>query len=117
MNFKKRDFIFILIIPVLCLILFTLNNIFSVEGNTVYIYYNSTLYKSVSLDEDTEISINGTNTVTIKDGYAYMSHATCPDKLCIKQGKIDSSAKDIVCLPNKVRITVNKKTKIDAISQ
>lgn len=117
MKFKKKDIIFIILIPVLCFVFITLNKSTSSKGDTVSIYYNSELYKSVPLNEDNEINVNNTNTIIIKDSSVYMQHADCPDKLCIKQGRVSSSAKDIVCLPNKVRITVDKKTEIDAISQ
>ena len=43
---------------------------------------------------------NGTNTLIIEDGEAYISDATCPDRICIHQGKINQSGEMIVCLPN-----------------
>ena len=35
-----------------------------------------------------------------------MEDADCPDKLCIKQGKIDSNGQKIVCLPNKTVVEI-----------
>ena len=35
-----------------------------------------------------------------------MEDANCPDKLCIKQGKIDSNGQKIVCLPNKTVVEI-----------
>lgn len=43
---------------------------------------------------------NGSNTLIIEDGQAWISDATCPDKVCIHQGKINRSGEMIVCLPN-----------------
>lgn len=49
---------------------------------------------------------NGINILYIKYGYAYMYDADCKDKICIKQGKINVAGQSIVCLPNKISITV-----------
>jgi len=43
---------------------------------------------------------NGSNTLIIENGEAWISDATCPDKVCIHQGKISRSGEMIVCLPN-----------------
>lgn len=60
-----------------------------------------------SLSEDGEYTLNGgTNTLVIKDGKAYVTHADCPDKLCINQGKISRGGERIVCLPNRVMIEI-----------
>lgn len=69
-----------------------------VEGKEIGVY---------SLSRDGEFSLNGgTNTLIIKDGKAYMADADCPDKLCVRQGKIHRNGETITCLPNKLTITV-----------
>jgi hypothetical protein len=35
-----------------------------------------------------------------------MEYADCPDKLCIRQGIVSRSGERIVCLPNRVSITI-----------
>lgn len=35
-----------------------------------------------------------------------MYDADCRDKICIKQGKINATGGSIVCLPNKISVTV-----------
>jgi hypothetical protein len=47
------------------------------------------------------------NKIEIKDGKAKMIDASCPDKLCIKQGSIDTTNETIVCLPNKVVVELH----------
>lgn len=42
----------------------------------------------------------------IKDGYVYLKYATCPDKLCEKQGKISKTGQAIICLPYKLVVTI-----------
>ena len=44
----------------------------------------------------------GTNHLIIKDGEVWVSEATCPDKICVHQGKIHMDGEIIVCLPNKM---------------
>lgn len=60
--------------------------------------------EELDLSKDGEFVINGynggTNTLIIEDGQAYISDATCPDKVCIHQGKVNRSGEMIVCLPN-----------------
>lgn len=67
----------------------------SVDGQVV---------KELDLSKDTEVVIEGykggTNTLIIENGEAYITDATCPDKICIHQGKINRSGEMIVCLPN-----------------
>lgn len=49
---------------------------------------------------------NGANVLTVEDGRAYMSYSSCPDHLCENTGRIKYVGETIVCLPNKVTITV-----------
>ena len=60
----------------------------------------------------------GTNTLVIENGEAWLSHANCPDELCVKQGKIRADGQVITCLPNKLTVTVfgGEQNDIDLIS-
>ena len=62
----------------------------------------------------------GTNTLVIEDGKAYISEASCPDKQCMKQGKISRTGEMLVCLPNRVVVKIadseNDEPVIDGIS-
>lgn len=83
--------------------------------DTVIIKKDGKIYGSYPLYTDRTADIDGKNTVIIKDGEVYMAYADCPDKLCVKQGKISGSEKKIICLPNKVTVEVTKKSDIDAV--
>ena len=74
-------------------------NIIKVNDNGVVTYYSLNVDRRVVLN-------NGSNILCIKDGYVYMYDADCRDKICIKQGKINVAGGSIVCLPNKISITV-----------
>lgn len=72
------------------------------------IYQNGELIKTVELSENTEFTVTcaeGFNVITVEDGKICVSSADCPDKICVKQGKI-SGAVPIVCLPHRLEIRV-----------
>ena len=104
---KKKEALFIGGILVLALILWLGINHFQ-KGHYGYITITVDGNKlgTYSLGKDQTISIGHTNICQIKDGQARMTEATCPDHLCMKQHAIDSKGGTIVCLPNKVVVTV-----------
>ncbi|MCH5196299.1 MAG: NusG domain II-containing protein [Oscillospiraceae bacterium] len=81
------------------------------------IYQDGELIKTVSLSEDTEFTVycgDGFNVVEVSDGKICVSSADCPDKVCVRQGKI-SGAVPIVCLPHRLEIrVVNGNNIVDA---
>lgn len=48
----------------------------------------------------------GHNELHVKDGRAFISAATCPDKLCVKQKEISHAGEMIVCLPNHIIVKI-----------
>ena len=59
-----------------------------------------------SLFIEKEIRIDDTNTLVIKDGVADMVSADCPDQVCVKHTPISNAGETIICLPNKVVVTI-----------
>lgn len=57
-------------------------------------------------DYNTEYLLETGNFLVIEDGEVYLKSADCPDKLCVKQGKISRVGQSIVCLPRKVVIRI-----------
>ncbi|MBQ4068636.1 MAG: NusG domain II-containing protein [Lachnospiraceae bacterium] len=88
--------------------------IVSVNGKDIECFE---LAKDITYDIDTY----GLNRLTIKDGYAWIDTADCPDKLCVNFGKISKSGESIVCLPHKVVIriesNISDKEGLDAIAK
>ncbi len=88
------------------------------------IYIDDELYKSVDISnisspyEIPVVSIYGSNTVLVGNGYISIISSDCPDKLCVSQGKISNTTKPIICLPHHlvVKIVDNKNSTIDIIS-
>ncbi len=59
------------------------------------------------LDEDGSYPLNGgTNLLVIEDGSARISEADCPDKLCVRQGRVRFRGQVVTCLPNRLTVTV-----------
>ena len=73
----------------------------SVDGNVIHEY---------TLNDDVDIVIDGINGgqnhLVIKDGQASVTEASCPDKICVNKGTISEQGETIVCLPNRVVVTV-----------
>ena len=61
---------------------------------------------------------DGSNTLVIENGEAWLLDANCPDELCVKQGKIRLNGQVITCLPNKLTVTVygGEQNHVDLVS-
>ncbi len=69
-----------------------------IDGNTVH---------SLPLSVDGVYSLNGgTNVLVIEDGCAYLNYSECPDHTCENTGKIRYVGETIICLPNKLSVTI-----------
>ena len=86
--------------------------VFREGGNTVKVTVDGETYGIYSLSDDiSEDIITGennehSNRFVIRDGKAYMEYASCPDGICVSHRPVFRDGESIVCLPNKVVITV-----------
>lgn len=75
--------------------------------------------KTVNLGIDQEFAVitedGGRNVVTVKDGKIGVTEADCPDHYCMDRGMI-SKGTQIVCLPNRLVITLTNQTEIDGVA-
>ena len=74
----------------------------------------------LALAKNQKLSIKGhlgISTVKLTDGKIEMLSSPCKDKLCIKQGQISASGQTIVCVPNEVSISIEKKGELDEITR
>lgn len=80
------------------------------RGVSIEIYQQGALLHTLPLDAPTQLTITapngGSNTVTVEGGAVCVSHASCPDQVCVRQGWVDSGAVPIVCLPNQLVIQI-----------
>lgn len=111
-RFGRNDGIFIGILAMVCVIVFVAFSVLNQShGSTIVITRDGELYGTYDLSKDQTIEIVNadhevTNTLQIKDGEAKMIEADCPDKLCMHQKAISVSRENIVCLPNRIVVTV-----------
>ena len=112
----KRSILLITIILVLALlcILWICTHSAKEASITAHIYQNGELLESIDL---TKVTDNYTFTVTgdndcyneieVRPGSIGILSASCPDKLCVHQGFIDSTLLPITCLPNRLVIQLS----------
>ncbi len=87
-------------------------SVFRVEGTTVQITVDGEPYGVYSLTEERTVEIPGGaddawhNRLIIRDGKAWMESASCPDGICVSHRPIFRDGESIVCLPNRVVVTV-----------
>lgn len=84
-------------------------------GDEVVVKVDGKIYGTYPLNTDAVVEIRTgehaeqINLLIIKDGKAYVQEATCPDGICAAHKPISREGESIVCLPNKVAITVQTK--------
>ena len=83
------------------------------DASFAQITSNGEVIKTVSLDMEQEFTVDGKNTITVKDGKIAVTWAQCPDQYCVRQG-FQSSGRDIVCLPNRLVISFVGEQEVDA---
>ncbi len=115
---KKLAIVFCVVFVVFTTAAFIINSI-QPENSIAVVTVNGKTTEQIDLTQDKEFEIkteHGKNTVLVKDGKVYMQEATCPDKLCVRHGKLQNKYDAIVCLPNKVIIEYKNTADIDAVS-
>ena len=108
----RNDIILIAVILLIAVIgLIYLFN-FRATGDTVKVTVDGKVYGVYSLSKDiTQDILTGKddkqlNRLIIKDGKAYIETATCPDGLCVNHSPIFRDGESIICLPNKVVVSI-----------
>ena len=113
------------ILLILCILLIASAGVFYLyglrpSGDTVVVSVDGKEYGVYPLSEDITQDIytgkNGEylNRLVIKDGKAYMETANCPDGICVSHRPIFRNGESIVCLPNRVVVTVVTENDPDA---
>lgn len=64
------------------------------------------------------VEIGSTNQLVIQDGRAEMTWADCPDQICVHHTAISRAGESIICLPNKVVVSIvgGEEGELDAIT-
>lgn len=107
----KKDLILVLLILIIAAVGFFINHtVRRKPAAIVEISVDGKVTETYPLDEDNDVILHGygsgTNHLIIRDGCAWISEATCPDKVCIHQGKIQENGQMLVCLPNRLIVQI-----------
>lgn len=90
-------------------------------GTTVVVSVDGEEYGRYSLLKEQVVQIGDTNTLVIHNHEADMLFAECPDQICVKHTPITDTDENIICLPNKVVVTIediygkNQEAELDAV--
>lgn len=81
------------------------------EHNRVQVRVDNKIVKDISLEENIEFTvegIGGSNKIKIENGSVWLVDADCPDRLCVKTGKIKMVGQSIICLPHRLVVEIKE---------
>jgi hypothetical protein len=87
------------------------------------VLYEGRLSAEAMTDEGEKLRFTGSHgeyIVEVRNGKVRMLSAQCPDKLCVKQGWVSHTYEPIICLPQKVIISIEEAPdaqEIDGLAQ
>ena len=108
-TFKKYrlDIIVISSLILLSILILLIINLTKKEGSVAVVEIDGTVSAQYPLNIDGVFPLNGgTNVLVIEGGTAYLNYSDCPDHTCENTGKIHYVGQTIVCLPNKLSVTI-----------
>ena len=112
---RLRPLDFVLFISLFSISIFLIKKGFSQKGNIILVNANNRHYE-YSLEKEGIYEVEGLLGKTvfeIKNKKVRIIDSPCPGKNCIKQGH----SNPLVCLPNKVIITLENYGEFDALSE
>lgn len=118
---KRNDIILVIAVLVIAIGAMVYLNVTKTDGDQIIVTIDGQVYKTLDLNKDTTMKIESGvgeyNLLVIKDGYASVEDASCPDLICVHAKDIHFNGEKIVCLPNKVVIVVesNETSGIDGV--
>ena len=106
----KRDIMLLAALFAVGAMLFAFFRFSRAEGARAVVRVSGEEYGSYDLTMDQTVEIHGrdggTNLLQIQDGKASVTEASCPDLLCVHQGKVSRQGESIICLPNEVVVEI-----------
>lgn len=110
---KRKDIVFIAVAVLTALALYGGNMLLGggvADEVVISVDGKETLRVPLSVDGVYSVPLPGgeINIVAVEDGAAFMQEANCRDQLCLHQGVIRRTGKQIVCLPHRVVVRLDK---------
>lgn len=120
---KKEIILMIVVLAVAISVMAVLYLMQSAQGAYVVVTLDNEEIGRYPLEVDGVYELTGYeeghNELHVKEGKAFISTATCPDKLCVKQKEISHTGEMIVCLPNHIIVTIegDQGAELDGVAQ
>ena len=105
----RNDIILLAVLVVAALVLFPIVAHSDKAGSYALVELDGAEYARLDLDKDTSLTVStgqGTNIIIVRDHAVSVESADCPDKICVRKGKLHRKGDSAVCLPAKTVITV-----------
>ena len=85
----------------------------------VVVTVDGELSGTYDLTKDQTVDIGETNRIIIENETARMEWADCPDQICVNHKAVDKNGESIICLPNKVVVSVesSQDSGLDGVAQ
>ena len=115
---RRADLIVIASLLLLALVLYLILGAVRTVGGEVVVRVDGVETERHALTADGTYPLNGgSNILVIGEGQAWLTEANCPDLLCVRQGKIRYTGQSIICLPNRLTVTVEggEPDEVDAV--
>ena len=115
----RNDFILAVVVLLLVAAGLLIMMLSKTQGDFVSVKIDGVEKHRYSLEETVDVLIytgegnEGRNRLVIENGEAYISEASCPDKICVSHKSISNVNESIVCLPNKVVVEIISDEKAD----
>ena len=111
---KKNEIILVLILVLLTAGSFLFTRIsakrHAAESYEVVVSMGGEVQQVYSLSDTVDVVLHTpygeTNHLVIRDGYAAITEASCPDKICVQTGKLKEPGELSVCLPNQIVVSI-----------
>ncbi|MDD3277450.1 MAG: NusG domain II-containing protein [Lachnospiraceae bacterium] len=115
---KKNDFMLIAVILAVAGAVWLFHSFSSRQADYLTVSVDGAIVGEYPLSKDLEIPIGKGNICRIEDHKVFMASADCPDQICVHHTAIQADGETIICLPNKVTLTVHhtkQQSEVDTI--
>ena len=117
---RRNDLILIFVAAAVALVWLLLRFVGQEAGREVQVIRDGTVVAQYDLGVDQTIRLEngqgGYNILVITEGYADITEASCPDKVCVEQHAISRAGEAITCLPNKTVISIVGDSGVDVVA-
>jgi len=110
--FKKSDIIILVLIAAVSLSVWAVyKNVYAKKAAKAEIFYKNQLVETVdlSMGEDRRFSVPQDPNVVFhvyEDGSIRFEESDCPDKICVKTGRLRTVGETAACIPNKLFLKI-----------